>query len=128
MTFTLAPNKSFSEDIRILREKLNSKENFSFSKYADGEWAVMQNGSINNSEFWFDNNSVMDTMKREKLIDSFRFQHPQYYVGISSPCCQGQNTFEAMRDFSEQHPSRLTWANIWVNDNYKYYHLKKTNY
>ena len=121
MTFTLAPNKSFSEDIRILREKLNSKENFSFSKYADGEWAVMQNGSINNSEFWFDNNSVMDTMKREKLIDSFRFQHPQYYVGISCPCCQGQNTFEAMRDFSEQHPSRMTWANIWVNDNYKYY-------
>jgi hypothetical protein len=121
MNLTLPPSKQFREDINIFKEKLEDGENFSFSKYADGEWAVLKNGSINNTEFWFDKDSVVDTMKREKLIDSFRFQHPQYYVGISCPCCQGQHAFEEMRDFSEQHPSRLTWANIWVNDNYKYY-------
>ena len=121
MSFTLAPNKDFSEDIRILKDKLEAGENFSFSKYADGEWAVIKNGSINNTEFWFDNNSVMDSTKRDKLIESLKFQHPQYHVGISCPCCQGQPTFEEMKSFCGQPNERLTWANLWVNDNYNYY-------
>jgi hypothetical protein len=121
MSFTLAPNKRFSEDIQILKNKIANRENFTLSKYADGEWAVIKNIGVNNTEFSFKKDSVMDSIKRDKLIESFQFQHPQYHVGISCPCCQGQPTFEEMRDFSGQPNERLTWANIWVNNNYAYY-------
>jgi hypothetical protein len=112
-------NRSFANNILAFRTKLQNRENFSFSKYADGEWAVMQNHSINNKEFWFDPNSEKDQEKRQALIESFKYKHPNYYVGISCPCCQGIDTFNSMREFSEQDDDHLTWANLWVNSNYK---------
>lgn len=120
-SLTMPPNKLFSEDIKFFKSKLANNINFSFSKYADGEWAVMQNTSINNSEFWFDKDSEQDQLKRSMLLDSFKFQHPQYYVGISCPCCQGQDTFLKMLERCDQPEDMVTWANIWVNKNYRYY-------
>ena len=119
MTFGIYPNKTFSEDIVVLKNKLENKEHFTFSKFADGEWAVMKDSPLNNNEFKY-TNSQEHTKAREFLIESFKFQHPNYHVGISCPCCQG-NAFEEMRDFSEQSLDKLTWANLWVNSNYKYY-------
>ena len=120
-SLTTPPNKSFDEDIKFFKSKIEYGVNFSFSKYADGEWAVMKNSTINNSEFWFDKEDESDQFKREMLWNSFRFQHPQYYVGISCPCCQGPDTFNEMLSESGQPQNMLTWANLWVNNNYKYY-------
>lgn len=113
--------KNFKQDIIHFKKKIESKENFSFSKYADGEWAVMQNHNINNKEFWFDPSSAEDQVKRKALIDSFQYQNKRYHVGISCPCCQGIETFREMKHFSKQSDDKLTWANLWVNGNYKYY-------
>jgi hypothetical protein len=113
--------KSFKKDIKIFKDKIEKNEHFSFSKYADGEWAVMQNHKIDNKEFWFDPENELDTIKRNKLIESFKYKNDRYYVGISCPCCQGMETFKAMKEFSEQDDNKLTWANLWVNGNYKYY-------
>lgn len=113
--------KYFKQDIVNFKNKIESKENFSFSKYADGEWAVIQNHALNNKEFWFDPNSATDQIKRKALIDSFQYQNKRYYVGISCPCCQGMETFRNMKSFSKQSDEKLTWANLWVNGNYKYY-------
>lgn len=113
--------KYFRQDIITFKNKIETKENFSFSKYADGEWAVIQNHEINNKEFWFDPNNESDQLKRKALIESFQYENPRYYVGISCPCCQGQETFQNMKSFSLQSENQLTWANLWVNGNYKYY-------
>lgn len=113
--------RNFRSDIISFKNKLENKEYFSFSKYADGEWAVIKNHSINNKEFWFDPNKEQDQIKRQALIDSFKYQNDRYYVGISCPCCQGIETFREMRDFSGQPENRLTWANLWVNSNYPYF-------
>lgn len=113
--------KLFNRDIEIFANKLKSGENFSFSKYADGEWAVIKNQAINNKEFWFNPNNDTDQEKRQALIESFQYKHPNYYVGISCPCCQGIETFNEMYEFSGQDEDHLTWANLWVNSNYKYY-------
>lgn len=113
--------KNFRDDLILFESKLKNNEHFSFSKYADGEWAVMQNHSINNKEFWFDPENEMDAIKRQKLIDSFKYKNDRYYVGISCPCCQGIETFKKMKEFSGQDDDKLTWANLWVNGNYKYY-------
>jgi hypothetical protein len=113
------PNKYFSEDIKCFERKLDKKEPFTFSKFADGEWAVMQNKVLNNNEFQYVN-SQEHVRARELLIDSFKYQHPNYHVGISCHCCQG-TAFEDMQKFCEQPKERLTWANLWVNSNYDYY-------
>lgn len=113
--------KNFKQDIILFRQKIANGEHFSFSKYADGEWAVIQNKHINNKEFWFDPDNPVDATKREALIDSFKYQNDRYYVGISCPCCQGMDTFKEMRAFSCQSEDKLTWANLWVNGNYQYY-------
>lgn len=118
---SMPPNKTFISDIQYFHQKLKSGENFSLSKFADGEWAVIQNKEINNREFWFNPNNSIDQEKRIALIESFQFKHQNYYVGISCPCCQGQEVFTEMLQFSEQNEENLTWANIWVNSNYRYY-------
>ena len=121
MKLSQPPNKKFRDDIKVFENKLLNNERFTFSKYADGEWAVIQNQNINNGEFWFNGNSVLDHVKRSKLIESFRYNHPQYYVGVSCPCCQGLDTHNAMINSCEQDPSHITWANLWVNGNYPYF-------
>lgn len=101
--------KSFRSDILLFEDKLKRKESFSFSKYADGEWAVIQNHSLDNKEFWFNPNSEKDQYKRKALIESFRYKHPNYHVGISCPCCQGCDTFRKMKSFSQQTNDKLSW-------------------
>jgi len=113
------PKKYFNKDIRVFRKKLKDKEVFTFSKFADGEWLVLEGKRIDNKEFRFVN-SLENIEARESLENAIRFQHPNYYVGVSCPCCQG-NAFESMVDFSGQPLEKLTWANLWVNSNYKYY-------
>lgn len=113
--------KNFKDDLINFETKLKNGENFSFSKYADGEWAVIKNHHIDNKEFWFDPKREKDQYKRKALIKSFQYQNPRYYVGISCPCCQGYETFREMKIVSGQPSDRLTWANLWVNANYKYY-------
>ena len=112
--------KLFSEDIKIFEAKLINHEPFSFSKFADGEWAVMMDQDLNNREFWFEKGEVF-SQARERLIAAFQYQHPHYHVGISCPCCQGDLTHLEMKVFCGQPNERLTWANLWVNSNYQYY-------
>jgi len=111
--------KTFRSDIEKFKTKIANKENFTFSKFADGEWAVMQNKFLNNNEFQYVNGEEY-VKARELLIDSFKYQNSNYYVGISCPCCQGV-AFEEMKNFCGQPQERLTWANLWVNSNYQYY-------
>ena len=40
--------KTFSEEIEILFQKFKKGKPFCFSKFADGEWAAMQNEYLNN--------------------------------------------------------------------------------
>jgi hypothetical protein len=112
-------NRSFKNDIAIMKEKLDNYERFSFSKFADGEWSVMEGKSLDNTEFSF--NSEADHLYRQALINSFQFKHKNYYVGVSCPCCQDIKIHNKMKWFSGQQEEHLTWANIWVNSNYGYF-------
>ena len=98
--------------------KLKNGQPFSFSKYADGEWSIIQGHHLNNGEFEFCPQTV--SFYRDKLIESFKYKNKNYYVGISCPCCQG-NESQKMIDFSEQDTDHLTFANIFVNANYPIY-------
>ena len=121
MRFTIHPDKDYKTDIEIICKALASGKRLSFSKFCDGEWAVIENRDINNSEFWFEPDKLVDTLKRQKLIESFQFQHENYYVGVACPGVFGEDMHKEMKELSKQPPHRLTWADIWVNSNYRYY-------
>lgn len=121
MKFTIPPIKNYQQDIKILHQALLNRENISFSKFCDGEWAVLCNKEINNKEFWFDPSSPKDQLKRNALIKSFRYINDRYFVGITCVKVFGIDTHKSMKDFSGQKEDHLTWADIWVNANYTYY-------
>lgn len=110
--------KIFKDEIYKLFNRLKLGEPFAFSKYADGEWAAIQNESLDNGEFA--NNSQVSQFYRDKLIESIRFKNPDYYIGVCCPCCNGSRAQE-MRDFSKQMESNMTFANVFVNANYPIY-------
>ena len=115
-----ADKKDFREDLRSIVELLKSKKNFAFSKYADGELHILANKPINNGEFWFIPSE--HASNRQEMVDSFKFKHKLYFVGVSCPCCIGGDTVhDWMKNQSGQELNHLTWANIFVNANYKYY-------
>ena len=109
---------SFRGDIEFIFNKLKDKERFSFSKYADGEFAVLANKQITNIDNWtFD--PVRHSYIRKQLISSFQFKATNYFVGVSCKCCQPEQIVDWMREESKQ--DVLTWANIFVNSNYPYF-------
>lgn len=121
MKFTTPPNKNFRQDLQVIERALKNKENISFSKFCDGEFAVICNHPINNKEFWFDPSKPEDQIKRSALIDAFQYKNSRYFVGITCTNVFGINIHRQMTQLSNQDQDHLTWADIWVNSNYKYY-------
>lgn len=109
---------SFREDIEFIFDKLKNKEKFSFSKYADGEFAILANIPITNIDNWTFNPKQHSEVRKE-LIESFQYKDPDYYIGVSCKCCQPEEVVNWMREESKQEV--LTWANIFVNSNYPYF-------
>lgn len=109
--------KIFSEEIENLFDRLKSKKPFAFSKYADGEWLMLRDIPLDNTEFRYTKD---DSFYKDKLIESMQFKDDGYYIGISCHCCQGDN-HKLMADFSGQDIEHLTFANIFVNSNYEFY-------
>jgi hypothetical protein len=110
--------KTFEQDFFKLFDLLKSKTNFSFSKYADGEFEILINNKITNCDNWtFD--PLSDDKYRNELISSFKFNENGYYVGISCICCVGLKNTMWMRNNVGVDNEHLTWANIFVNGNYR---------
>ena len=110
--------KTFKEDLFIILDLLKSKKPFSFSKYADGEYAILINQRITNCDNWTFIPEEHQIYQKE-LLDSFRFNEEGYYVGISCPCCVPMMHVNWMRKNVGVDENHLTWANIFVNGNYE---------
>jgi hypothetical protein len=109
--------KTFQEDLLILFDLLKNKTPFSFSKYADGEYAILINKHMTNCDNWTFN-PIIDGVYQKELLNSFQFNEDGYYVGISCPCCVSQADVDWMRKNVGVDKEHLTWANIFVNGNY----------
>ena len=113
-------NKDYRQDLQTIVKKLENREKFSFSKFADGELHILANREINNGEFWFDPQE--NSQHRQNMIESLRFKDEGYFVGISCPCCiGGRPVHDWYKRQSDQPPENLTWANLFVNGNHNYY-------
>lgn len=121
MKFTVPPNKNFQDDIVILKEAIESGEHITFSKFCDGEWAVLENRHIDNGEFSYDPNNENDKYKREKLLEAFQYNDDRYFIGIACAYIFGIEMHRNMVNLARIPQERLTWADIWVNSNYQYF-------
>ena len=104
--------KNFKSDIELLFDKVLKRKKFAFSKYADGEYKILINQPITNCDGWsFKPNNNNKEFKL--LLDSFKYQHEDYHVGVSCSCCQPMEHVQWMRN--NVGSSNVTWANIFVN-------------
>lgn len=116
--FADTKTKSFQEDISFLFQKVKDRKHFSFSKYADGEFKILKNEPITNCDNWtFCPN--LHKEEHELLYKSFIYDHEDYIVGISCPCCQPIADVKWMRD--RVRAKNVTWANLLVNGNYDFF-------
>ncbi len=113
-------NKTFKNDIEVIFNLLKNKYKFAFSKYADGEFAILTNKKITNCDNWTFNPDEHNLYHKE-LLNSFKYNEIGYYVGISCPCCVGNKDTKWMRDNVGVSNDYLTWANIFVNSNYEFF-------
>jgi hypothetical protein len=116
--------KTFGGDFDKFLDKIKSGEYFSLSRWGDGELMILENKFIDlrnqkNGEFRYDPNLPEYVGVKNKLTLSYTSKDDEYYIGVACPCCVGQEKYEYMKKKSCQDEEHLTWANIYVNANYK---------
>jgi hypothetical protein len=117
-------SKTFCGDFYKFLNKIKNKENFAVSRFGDGELFIIEGNDIDllnkgAGEFAYKSNDVRYETSRNLLSDSFTSVLSEYYIGIACKCCVGEAKFTHMIKASRQPPNHLTWANIFVNSNYK---------
>ena len=109
----------FKKDLEILEKNLINKKHFSFAKFADGEFFILQNQLIRNIDNWLYNPST-DKHFSDLLMESLKYREKDYYIGISCPCC-GREIHKWYMENNGSDYDNTTFANIFVNSNYPYY-------
>lgn len=110
--------KTFLKDFELILDKVKNRDSFSFSKYADGEYKILRNEKITNCDNWtFDPEQHQEEQKY--LMESFQYDHKDYFVGVSCRCCQPTEDCNWMRDRVKS--PNITWANLFVNSNYPHF-------
>jgi len=115
--------RNFNKELYYFLDKIKNNINFSLSRWGDGELSILENKHIDlrfikNGEFRYDPNIKEYELVRNILIESYKYQDDEYYIGIACKCCVGDDKYQYMKKLSEQKEENLTWANIFVNSNY----------
>jgi hypothetical protein len=129
--------KTFKGHFDMILNKLKNAENFGYSRFSDGELRIMQNletqignnfykiGELRGSGTYHkEDYKHFDPSKHQfyhkKLMESYRFKHKDYYVGLSCRCCVGDIDFKLMCDWydGDVESDNLTWSNLFLNGNY----------
>jgi len=116
----------FKKALLFFLGKIKKGEHFAFSRWGDGEMAILKGRKIDiiekeHGEFRYTPGDEADENLRKILCKAFRHRNKDYYVGIGCPCCVGVESFRLMRENSGQDREHLTWANVFVNANYDFF-------
>jgi len=129
--------KDFTTAFDNLLGMLETKENFAFTRFSDGELFIMQNKTV----VLADNHYITGQVKganrytkeehkefhpeqhqeyREKLIECYKYTQDRYYKGICTATDGhvGKQNFDWMIDFHGGDHESLTFANLLINANY----------
>lgn len=113
--------EKYIEDFNSFWEKIGNRTNFSFVRYADGEVMLMNNSPIEKNTQAYQNDKWFSDGGQTKLGDDLNecieLNDPNFYFAISSKT-------DNIRDYNFLHnkiqnKSNITFANLWINANYK---------
>lgn len=131
--------KDYKEEFNKFKQKIQSGENFAFSRFSDGELFVMKNQKVVlGPAFFITGNRVGQNIytkeeqkefipskhqfHRERLIESFQYQDSLYYKGICTKTDVGEEDFKWQLDLhGSSDLENLTFANLFINSNYPRY-------
>lgn len=108
--------QNFENDFDIIKEFVERKEKFSFSKFADGEIAIMKKTKIRNIDNWLFDPDKDDDFSN-LLYESLKYNDEGYHIGISCPCCDLDGHRWLKLNLGANY-TNVTFANIFVNNNY----------
>lgn len=121
--WTLTDSARADDKIIYLRDeyekfwrKILRGENFALTRQADGEHSLMLGRNFKAQEGW---TSSGVTALGEALRESLNIDAPNYYYGISCPCCDSEAYYWYLRHIKS---SNVTFSNIWVNANFPTFH------
>lgn len=110
--------KTFRGDIEFFHQQLIDNKPFSVTRFGDGECLLMDGGSIQNKEGRYTRNSEVSV----PLISALQYRSDNYYVGVPCVCCLVKPPDALrIRALSGQAPEQLTFSNVFVNSNFKYF-------
>ena len=113
--------KHFVEDFYKFKNKILSKENFAYARYADGEVRLMlgigvgKNTQAYNQDGWSCDEKMY--LLGKVLLDSIRHTESNYYYAITSPN-QNKNDYSYLYSRILQKEQNITFADLWINGNY----------
>jgi len=114
--------KNFNNELLKFTDKLINHENFSLVRFGDGEMLIIKGEPIDLSKstggFKYTPDDIRDEQHRKILAHSLSFKSKTYYVGLPARCCVGDDYCDSLRELSKQAETQLTWASIFVNNNY----------
>ena len=116
--------KHFGAALLEFNRRLQARQPFSLVRFGDGEMMIIQGKAIDlfdkyNGEHRYVPGAANDEQQRTRLTASLHYQNPRYFVGIACPCCVGRDNFHQLKSGSGQADEQLTWANLFVNSNYR---------
>jgi hypothetical protein len=107
----------FTQDFKKDFEQLYLEgEPYAFARFGDGERSLCMGHAVTVKDGWSYDGT--DTPLALKMREAVGADVPGYYIGISCPCCDPQGHDWYMAHIKAP-PWRVTFANIFVNANYK---------
>ncbi len=141
--------KKFDSELIKFKTFIENKKNFAFTRFSDGELFVLQNQKVILADNYFITGTTQNSGRytieeqkeflpdkhqdfRELLIKTFLYNDESFYKGICCRCCVGKDNFiwqlrnlytdkEDIQKAAYAEFENLTWANLFLNANYKYY-------
>jgi len=127
--------KTFSSEFEKFKKKLESKENFAFSRFSDGELHMLQNmyfkitddhfvegDKVGYCRYTKEEHKEFDPERhkfyRDKLEESFTFKKPNYFKGICAEADVGEEDFKWQLELNGNITEDLTFSNVFINANY----------
>lgn len=104
---------NFTKDLDILFSQIG-KEPFAFTRFADGEHAVLEGQAINGYDWTMESSF---SLARKDMNSSLEYRNSRYFYGISCVCCdpiKSQYYKNRLADCLE----RVSYSNMFVNSNY----------
>lgn len=113
--------EKFNSDFNFFWEKIETGENFVFTRYADGEVLLMKGLSVNHNTqaYNIDKWSSPSTLTKvgEQLLQTLEHKDKNYYYAISSKSDNIQD-YDFLIKNIKQDVSNITFVNLWINANY----------